>query len=144
MKIMKFFKGNQKVNLSQSTVLPGFEIQAAEETKILSPLSNPFFKGLNILQLPKMMKGLRQNADLQTMLLPVAVPTDVTAELAANQVAVFVPSQQLADEHRLHVSTQYFGSGVEIKPTFINLGLKDVKLASGTVLGTVLIQTVEV
>ncbi|MBJ7689495.1 hypothetical protein HAU32_11155 [Weissella confusa] len=141
---MTFIQDGLEVTLEPSVTLPGYTISVKEETKIPSPLSNPFFKGLNILQLPKMMKGLRQNADLQTMLLPVAVPTDVTAELAANQVAVFVPSQQLADEHRLHVSTQYFGSGVEIKPTFINLGLKDVKLASGTVLGTVLIQTVEI
>ena len=61
---MKFLnEKGQEITLKQSVNLPGYEVVLAEDTIIESAVNNPFFKGINVLQLPKKLKGFRENED---------------------------------------------------------------------------------
>lgn len=139
-----FLKNGKKMSLNHAQSLPGYEITVTEEIMLPSVLSNSFFKGINVLALPKMLKVGRSNPDLQSILEPVAVQTGIQAGLADNQVLLFVPDSALVREKRLHIAESYFGNGQLVTPLFINLGLKDVRLKAGSVLGTVMILNTEV
>ncbi|ETJ00395.1 MAG: hypothetical protein Q611_LSC00083G0001, partial [Leuconostoc sp. DORA_2] len=62
----------------------GYDFEASEDVVIPSALSNPFFKGLNILSLGKL-KNIRDNEDLQGILKPVLVPTGIKAYMAEGE-----------------------------------------------------------
>lgn len=56
---MKFLnKQGQEISLKRAENLPGYEVTLAEDTVIDSAVNNPFFKGINILQLPKKDEGI--------------------------------------------------------------------------------------
>ncbi|WP_257607530.1 hypothetical protein [Weissella sagaensis] len=138
---MKFTNENgQEISLKRSTTLPGYEVTLAEDTVIDSAVNNPFFKGINILQLPKKLKGFRDNPDLKKLLEPREVNTDIILNIDENEVGFFEPNSDLITNKRLQVVNHVFGNGQEIKPLIINFGLKKVKLSEGTVIGTILIK----
>lgn len=138
---MKFTTENgQEISLKRSATLPGYEVTLAEETVIDSAVNNPFFKGVNILQLPKKLKGFRDNPDLKKLLEPREVNTDIILNIDENEVGFFEPKSDLITNKRLQVVNHVFGNGQEIKPLIINFGLKKVKLSEGTVIGTILIK----
>lgn len=138
---MKFTNENgQEISLKRSATLPGYEVTLAEDTVIDSAVNNPFFKGVNILQLPKKLKGFRDNPDLKKLLEPREVNTDIILNIDENEVGFFEPNSDLITNKRLQVVNHVFGNGQEIKPLIINFGLKKVKLSEGTVIGTILIK----
>ena len=56
---MKFLnEQEQEISLKRAENLPGYEVTLAEDTVIDSAVNNPFFKGINVLQLPKKLKDL--------------------------------------------------------------------------------------
>ncbi|WP_165207098.1 hypothetical protein [Weissella sagaensis] len=137
---MKFTNENgQEISLKRSATLPGYEVTLAEDTVIDSAVNNPFFKGINILQLPKKLKGFRDNPDLKTFLEPQALHTGIKLELAEDEFALFEPNLDLVTNKRLQNVNHAFGNGLEVVPQFVNFGLKKVSLKSGMVIGTVLI-----
>lgn len=137
---MKFTNENgQEISLKRSAILPGYEVTLAEDTVIDSAVNNPFFKGINILQLPKKLKGFRENPDLKTLLEPQKVATGIKLELDDNEVALFEPSQEMITTNRLQNVNRLFGTDTLAEPMFINFGLKKVILKSGMIIGTILI-----
>lgn len=137
---MKFTDENgQEISLKRSTTLPGYEVTLAEDTVIDSAVNNPFFKGINILQLPKKLKGFRDNPDLKTLLEPQALHTGIKLELAENEFALFEPNLDLVTNKRLQNVNHAFGNGQEIVPQFVNFGLKKVSLKNKLVLGRLII-----
>lgn len=137
---MTFTDGNgQAISLKRSAVLPGYEVTLAEDTVIDSAVNNPFFKGINILQLPKKLKGFRDNSDLKTLLEPKTLHTDIKLELLDDEFALFEPKLDLLNNKRLQNVNCIFGNGQEIEPQFINFGLKKVVLKKSMVLGNVII-----
>lgn len=138
---MKFLdETGQEITLKRSTTLPGYEVTLAEDTVIDSAVNNPFFKGINILQLPKKLKGFRDNPDLKTLLEPKALNTGVQLDLNDDESVFFEPSDNLIVNKRLILVNRIFGNGKVISPMFINLGLKKVKLDANLVIGTIFIQ----
>jgi dUTP pyrophosphatase len=138
---MKFLNENgQEITLKRSETLPGYEVTLAEDTVIDSAVNNPLFKGINVLQLPKKLKGFRDNQDLQTLLAPKALNTGVKLELADDEFALFEPKLDLVTSKRLQNVNRVFGDGQEISPQFINFGLKKVKLNAGVLIGYLIIQ----
>lgn len=138
---MKFLnEAGQEITLKRSTTLPGYEVTLAEDTVIDSAVNNPFFKGINILQLPKKLKGFRDNPDLKTLLEPKPLFSNLKLDVETDVFTVFVPSQDLVDNKRLILTTNIFGSNDFIRPKFINLSLKKVKINAGTVIGTLIVQ----
>lgn len=136
---MRFLnKKEQEITLKQSEQLPGFEVTLAKDTIIDSPVNNPFFKGVNVLQLPKKLKGFRDNPDLKMLLVPQLVETDVKLDLAENQFALFEPNVELTNK-KLHNINYVFGNNMLIEPRFVNLGLKKINLKKGQVVGTIII-----
>jgi len=129
----------QAVILKRATTLPGYEITLAAETTIESSVNNPFFKGLNILQLPKKLKGFRDNADLKMLLQPQALNAGIKLELADNEYAVFEPNKDLVTNKHLTLVHRAFGNGEMVQPLFINFGVKNAKLPAGTVIGTLMV-----
>lgn len=141
---MKFLnESGQKITLKQSETLPGYEVTLAEDTVIDSAVNNPFFKGVNVFQLPKKLKGFRDNPDLQTLLEPKALHTGVKLELADDEFALFEPNLDLVTSKRLQKVNCVFGNGQEVLPQFVNFGLKKVKLAKNTCVGVLFIQKVK-
>lgn len=137
---MKFLnKQGQEIKLQRSKVLPGFEVKLSEDTTVDSPVNNPFFKGINFLQLPKKLKGFRNNPDLQALLEPKILNTDIQLELAENQFAVFEPNLDMTNK-KLHNVNHIFGSGMFVRPSFVNFGLKNINLKKGEVIGTIIIR----
>lgn len=137
---MKFTNENgQEISLKRSTTLPGYEVTLAEDTVIDSAVNNPFFKGINILQLPKKLKGFRDNPDLKTLLEPQALHTGIKLELAEDEFALFEPNLDLITNKRLQNVNHAFGNGQEVVPQFVNFGLKKVSLKLGMVVGTIII-----
>lgn len=137
---MKFTNENgQEISLKRSTTLPGYEVTLAEDTVIDSAVNNPFFKGINILQLPKKLKGFRDNPDLKTLLEPQALHTGIKLELAEDEFALFEPNLDLVTNKRLQNVNHAFGNGQEVVPQFVNFGLKKVSLKLGMVVGTIII-----
>lgn len=138
---MKFLnEAGQEITLKRSMTLPGYEVTLAEDTVIDSAVNNPFFKGLNILQLPKKLKGFRDNPDLKTLLAPKAFSSNLKLDVKKDEFAIFVPSNGLVVNNRLILTTNIFGANDAIRPEFINLGLKKVKINAGTVIGTLVVQ----
>lgn len=138
---MKFLnEAGQEITLQRSTTLPGYEVTLAEDTVIDSAVNNPFFKGINILQLPKKLKGFRDNPDLKTLLEPKVLFSNLKLDVENDVFTIFVPSKDLVDKKRLILTTNTFASNDFIRPKFINFGLKKVKLNAGTVIGTLIVQ----
>lgn len=137
---MKFLdETGQEITLKRSTTLPGYEVTLAEDTVIDSAVNNPFFKGINILQLPKKLKGFRDNPDLKTLLEPKEIYTNIILDITEDKFGYFEPNTSLIMNKRLQVVNHVFGNEQEIKPLVINFGIKKVKLTKGTVIGTILI-----
>ena len=138
---MKFLdETGQEITLKRSNTLPGYEVTLAEDTVIDSAVNNPFFKGINILQLPKKLKGFRDNPDLKTLLEPKALSSNLKLDVENDEFAIFVPNKSLVDNKRLILTTNVFGANDFISPKFINLGLKKVKISAETVIGTLIVQ----
>lgn len=138
-----FLRKGQNVKLNRAKSFPGYEVVASEETIIDSITSNPFFHGFNILALSKKMKGFRNNADLNKILTPVVVQTGIQVDLNENQFVTFIPDKKFADDLKLLSVRDYFSSNDLIQPSFINLGMKDVKVRKGENLGIILVQSVD-
>lgn len=136
-----FLRKDQNIKLNRSKSFPGYEVVASEETIIDSITSNPFFHGFNILALSKKMKGFRNNADLNKILTPVVVQTDIQANLNENQFVTFIPDKKFADDLKLLSVRDYFSSNGLIQPSFINLGIKDARICTGDILGVIIIQS---
>ncbi|WP_165314560.1 hypothetical protein [Weissella sagaensis] len=140
---MKFTNENgQEISLKRSATLPGYEVTLAEDTVIDSAVNNPFFKGINILQLPKKLKGFRDNPDLKTLLEPQTLHTGIKLELADDEFALFEPNLDLVTTKRLQSVNRIFGNGQEIMPQFVNFGLNKVKMTEETKIGTVMILSI--
>lgn len=140
---MKFLnEAGQEITLKRSTTLPGYEVTLAEDTVIDSAVNNPFFKGINILQLPKKLKGFRDNPDLKTLLEPKALHTGIKLELADDEFALFEPNKNLTVDNRLFLNNRMFGNQKIITPMFTNIGLKKVSLGKNMVIGTIVIMRI--
>ena len=79
-------KVNDGLNLPKRSTqaAAGYDFEASEEIVIPSALSNPFFRGLNILSLGKL-KNVRDDEDLQGLLRPVLVPTGIKAYMGEGE-----------------------------------------------------------
>lgn len=138
-----FVKENKAIKLNRSQNFPGYEITAVEDTTITSITSNPFFRGINILALSKKMKGFRDNEDLNKVLKPIIVKTDIHANLEENQFVTFIPDNKFAKVMKVFSVRDYFGPSELIQPSFVNFGMKDVKIHKGENIGIILIQSVK-
>lgn len=140
---MKFLNNNNiEIKLSKSVNFPGFEVLMPKSMVIESQLDNPFFKefkGVNILQFPKKMKGFRNNSDLEQLFDPVKINLGIKPILEENQVAIFQPDINTLTMHKLQGSSQLFANGEEISPSFINYGMHEVKLEKDTVIGDIIV-----
>lgn len=137
-----FINENKSIQLNKSPNFPGYEITAVEDTTVTSITSNPFFHGINILALSKKMKGFRDNEDLNKVLKPVIVKTDIQANVEENQFVTFIPDNKFANLKKIFSVRNYFGPSELIQPSFVNFGMKDVKIHKGEKLGVVIIQSV--
>lgn len=138
---MKFLnEQGQEISLKRAENLPGYEVTLSEDVVIDSAVNNPFFKGINILQLPKKLKGFRSNSDLKDLLKPQKLSTGIKLRLDDEEFVVFEPCMELAISKRLLLVNRIFRDNEVIKPLFVNFGLKKIHLRKGTALGTVLIQ----
>ena len=139
---MKFLnEQGQEISLKRAENLPGYEVTLAEDTVIDSAVNNPFFKGINVLQLPKKLKGFRDNPELKTLLAPQTLNSGLKIILEDNEYVVFEPVRELIINKRLILVNRIFGNDQTIKPMFMNIGLKKVRLTKGMVIGHILIQT---
>lgn len=138
---MKFLnEQGQEITLKRAENLPGYEVTLSEDVVIDSAVNNPFFKGINILQLPKKLKGFRDNQDLKELLKPQEIDLKVKVDISDDEIIVFEPNKTLALNQRLILVNRFFGNDEIIKPLFINFGLKKVKLSAATIIGTIFIQ----
>lgn len=136
---MKFLnEQGQEVTLNRAENLPGFEVILSENAVMESAVNNPFFKGINIIQLPKKLKGFRDNSDLNNLLDPKKVRTGIKLELGDNELAIFSPNIKLTNKKLKNIN-YVFGNGEMIEPSFINFGLKNVVLEKGTNIGFLII-----
>lgn len=142
---MKFLNGQgQEITLKRAENMPGFVVTVSEQIVIDSPVNNPFFKGINVLQLPKKLKGFRDNQDLKMLLSPNKVKTNIFLKSNVNsEIVIFEPDSTLVNDKKLNVENRIFGNNQEIVPLFLNLGLKNVKLNAGTKIGTIYVIAVE-
>ncbi|WEA53650.1 SGNH/GDSL hydrolase family protein [Weissella paramesenteroides] len=137
--IMKFLdETGHEITLKHSETLPGYEVTLAEDTVIDSAVNNPFFKGINVLQLPKKLKGFRDNPDLKTLLEPQKVNTGVKVVISDKEFVWFEPILDLATSKKLNLVNHVFGNEAIVQPYFVNMGLKKVTLHKGRVIGTLL------
>lgn len=136
---MKFLNEQGKeITLKRAENLPGFLVTVPEQIVIDSPVNNPFFKGINVLQLPKKLKGFRDNPDLKMLLSPNKIKTNIFLKSNLNsEIVIFEPDSTLVNDKKLYVENRIFGNNQEIVPLFLNLGLKNVKLSAGTKIGTI-------
>ncbi|WPQ68714.1 hypothetical protein [Weissella paramesenteroides] len=138
---MKFLnKQGQEITLKRAENLPGYEVTLSEDVVIDSAVNNPFFKGINVLQLPKKLKGFRDNKDLQEILKPQEVNTGVQVKLDEGELAFFEPDKDLILSNKLILVSRIFGENEGIVPMFINYGLQKVRLKANTIVGTIFIQ----
>lgn len=137
-----FKKEGKTIKLVKSADFPGYEIISSEEITIESIMSNPFFHGINILALSKKMKGIRNNKDLRHIFEPVKISTNIQADFSDNQFITFVPNKKFSNDFRLFSIQEFYGPLDLIEPSFVNLGLKDIKISKGELLGIVFIQTI--
>lgn len=140
---MEFFSEvSQELKIKKAKNIPGFEITLSDDVVIKSQINNPFFKGLkglNILQLPKKMKGFRDNPDLKNFLDPVIVKSGIKVSLEEDQFVVFQPNLEILKSNKLQANNQIFGNNEEIKPLFLNYGFHNVTLKKNTVIGNVIV-----
>lgn len=137
---MKFLnEQGQEIILKRAENLPGYEVTLAEDTVIDSAVDNPFFKGINVLQLPKKLKGFRDNPDLQKILEPKAVNTDIILEVSNNEFCIFELDKTLVSTKRLILINKLFGNNEEVKPLLINYGLKRIVLKRNTKIGNLFV-----
>ena len=137
---MKFLnEQGQEITLKRAENLPGYEVTLSEDVIIDSAVNNPFFKGINILQLPKKLKGFRENQDLKMLFQPQRLNSGVQLKSDDNVFGVFEPSPVLAMEKRLFLINHNFGNGQMINPEFVNFGLKKVHIKKSSVIGTLII-----
>lgn len=140
---MKFIDNNNaEVKLKKAGNLPGYEISISEDVIIESPLSNPFFqglKGINILQIPKKIKGFRSNSDLQQLLDPIKINTGIKSILQEGEFVLFQPNNEALAMLKLQGSTQIFTTGEDISPLLVNYGMHEAKLKKNTVIGTIIV-----
>lgn len=137
---MKFLnEEGREITLKRAENLPGYEVTLSEDVVIESAVDNPFFKGINILQLPKKLKGFRKNSDLKNLLKPQTLTTNIRMDSADNKLGIFCPTPELRENNRLLLDNGNFFSGQLIKPSFINFGLKPVILHKHTVIGVIVI-----
>lgn len=138
---MKFLnEQGQEITLKRAENLPGYEVTLSEDVVIDSAVNNPFFKGINVLQLPKKLKGFRDNPDLQEILKPQEVNTGVQVKLDEGELAFFEPDKDLILTNKLILVNRIFGKNEDIVPMFINYGLQKVRLKANTIVGTIFIQ----
>lgn len=131
-------QGN-KIKLKESVSLPGYEVMLSEDVIIDSVVDNPFFKDINILQLPKKLKGFRNNPDLRTLLEPQRLNTGIKLLTSNKEFVWFEPSVDLTVNKRLNFVNHAFGNEDIVQPLFINMGIKKVHLQQGIVIGTLLV-----
>jgi len=140
---MKFTnEDGQEISLKRSATLPGYEVTLAEDTVIDSAVNNPFFKGINILQLPKKLKGFRDNPDLNMLFTPQVIKINIKVEISDSQIVIFQPKFNLVNNLKIQMVNQIFTNGEVINPSFINLGLHKINLKKNTVIGDILILNV--
>lgn len=140
---MRFLnEGGQEITLKRSETLPGYEVTLAEDMVIDSAVNNPFFKGINVLQLPKKLKSFRNNSDLQTLLKPQKLNTGIKLDFLDNEIAFFEADPDLTLNKKLNLTNHVFGSQNLVQPYFVNMGINKVKLSKGTVIGVLVIFTV--
>lgn len=137
-----FKREGKTIELVKSTNFPGYEITASENVTIESIMSNPFFHGINILALSKKMKGIRNNKDLSHIFEPVKISTDIQADFSDNQFITFIPDNKFSNDFRLFNIQEFYGPMDLIEPSFVNLGVKDIKICKEELLGVVFIQSV--
>ncbi|MDF8372265.1 hypothetical protein [Weissella paramesenteroides] len=136
---MKFLnEKGQEITLKQSVNLPGYEVVLAEDTIIESAVNNPFFKGINVLQLPKKLKGFRENEDLKKLLEPQILNSGVILSLNHGEFGYFQFSKEIIMKFRLVSATEIFGNNELISPMVVNMGLKNIKLKKNTIIGTLI------
>lgn len=93
---MKFLnEEGREITLKRAENLPGYEVTLSEDVVIESAVDNPFFKGINILQLPKKLKGFRKNSDLKNLLKPQTLTTNIRMDSADNKLGIFCPTPEL-------------------------------------------------
>ncbi|MBU7567762.1 hypothetical protein KGP39_03115 [Weissella hellenica] len=140
---MKFLNDqNEEVKLNKSNNIPGYEIIVNKDVVLESPVNNPFFKslkGVNILQLPKKMKGFKDNPDIERLLDPSVIDTEVKVEVEKNQIIIFQPNLDVLQASKVYGEMQLFSSMANIRPILFNYGLHNVKLKRGTVIGNIII-----
>lgn len=137
---MKFLnEQGQEITLKRAKNLPGYEVTLSEDVVIDSAVNNPFFKGINVLQLPKKLKGFRDNPDLKNLLAPVELNSGLIVDLMEDEFIIFELNKELSMSKRLILVNQYFGKKEIIKPQVINFGIKKVKIKSDEVIGTILV-----
>ncbi|QPI46512.1 hypothetical protein [Weissella paramesenteroides] len=140
---MKFLnEQGQEITLKRAENLPGYEVTLSEDVVIDSAVNNPFFKGINVLQLPKKLKGFRDNPDLQEILKPKAFNTGIKLNLTDKEYAFFEPNVDLS-KNKIVLVNRLFGNNATIEPLFINFGLKKIKIRRNTVIGTIVVSKAE-
>lgn len=141
---MKFLnEQGQEITLKRAENLPGYEVMLSEDVVIDSAVNNPFFKGINVLQLPKKLKGFRDNPDLQEILKPKAFNTGIKLNLTDKEYAFFEPNVDLSKNKKIVLVNRLFGNNAAIEPLFINFGLKKIKIRRNTVIGTIVVSKAE-
>lgn len=137
---MKFLNEQGKeITLKNSASLPGYEVTLSEDIVIASVVDNPFFKDINILQLPKKLKGFRNNPDLKTLLQPQKLNTGIKMVTSNKEFVWFEPSMELMVNKKLNLVNHVFGNEDIVQPYFINMGIKKIHLQQGMVIGTLLV-----
>lgn len=118
--------------------LPGYKLMADHDIVVPSVFSNKFFKEISLVNLPKKMKGFRSNPELSGLLAPISVETGVTIELQALEYIILELDPKLSnDDHLLLISS--VNDGKDIVFDVINVGINDVFIKSGEVIGTAMI-----
>ena len=139
-------KANDGLNLPKRSTqaAAGYDFEASADIVIPSVLSNPFFRGLNILSLGKL-KNVREDEDLQGLLKPVLVPTGIKAYMGEGEYLQLVSRSSGPIKKRIMmpnavgiVDADYYNNPSnegEIFFQFINFGVKDVVIKKGERIG---------
>lgn len=101
-------------------------------------LSNPFFKDINFLKMTKQLKGIRNNTDLQNVLIPFSIDTGIEFDLSEFECIQLSLAKNLAQKHLLLVQPLHRNGSIKIN--VINTGLRDIKIDADTFIATALIQ----
>lgn len=118
--------------------IPGYHLTADHDIKIKSVLSNDFFKGISVVNLPKKMKGFRSNPDLVNSLKPTKIETEVSFQLNELEYILLKLDEELIVNHHLLLVNE-ISNGKIINFEVINVGLQDVNIKAGQIIGNALI-----